>query len=400
MNEKLLKEVEKNFEDIYLGKKKYSLKLAKVYSSAGEEKRSSTVRSCATFFEYGHYSDDSIKFRSANFCKDPLCPVCAKRRSLKLFKEVIDCVEHIQSIGKYSFLFVTLTIKDVKGDDLKETCDFLSNCYVNLLRHKRMSFVKGSFRCLEVTHDNNEFITDDMYFGNKNKHMKSKASYYNKLGLKVGDFNPHFDFYHPHLHCIWIVENSYFKSSEYIKQDELVQIWKNLLFVDYKPIVDIRPCTNKNQKVVYVNGYQVQSKSLSSAVAEVAKYSVKGSDYLGGSDELNIGTVKCLLSCFKNRKLFVFTGLFRDVRRQLKDFYKNSLLCEDDIFIISPSASTFGAPYLVGKLFFSWVDSKSKYISSYHRVFLDGTMDIRLDVHVEDYQSSDINLSECVEEIE
>lgn len=400
MNEKFLKEVEKNFEDIYLGKKKYSLKLAKVYSSAGEEKRSSTVRSCATFFEYGHYSDDSVKFRSANFCKDPLCPVCAKRRSVKLFKEVIDCVEHIQTMGKYSFLFVTLTLDDVKGDKLKETCDFLSDCYVNLIRQKRMSFIKGSFRVLEVTHDNNEFITFDMYYGNKKKHIKGRANKYKKLGLKVGDRNPHFDYYHPHLHCIWIVENSYFKSSYYLKQDELVKIWKDVMFVPYSPICYITVCKNKNQKAVYINGREVNSKSLSSAVAEVAKYSVKGSDYLGGSDELNIGTVKCLLSCFKNRKLFVFTGLFRDVRRQLKDFYKNSLLCEDDIFIISPSASTFGAPYLVGKLFFSWVDSKSKYISSYHRVFLDGTMDIRLDVHVEDYQSTDINLSECVEEIE
>ena len=393
MDKKLLEQIEKKFEEVYLGKKKYAFNLAKVYSLAGEEKRSNTVRNCSTFFEYGHYSDDSVKFHSANFCKDPLCPVCAKRRSIKLFKEVIDSVEYIQSLGNYSFLFVTLTIKDVQGDELKETCNFLSDCYVNLLRQKRMSFVKGSFRCLEITHDNNEFITNDMYFGNKKRHMKNKVNYYNKRGLKIGDRNPHFDYYHPHLHCIWIVENSYFKSSQYMKQDELVQIWKNLIFADYKPIVDIRPCTNKNQTAVYVNGSEVSSKSLSSAVAEVAKYSVKGCDYLGGSDDLNVKTVKCLLDCFKNRKLFVFTGLFREVRRLLKDFYKAS--SEGDILI--PGTAYFGAPYLVGKVFFSWCDAQSKYISTYHRVYGDGTMEIRLDVHVEDYVSSDIDLSECVD---
>ena len=393
MDKKLIEQVEKEFEKVYLGKKKYAFNLAKVYSSAGEEKRANTVRNCSTFFEYGHYSDNSVKFHSANFCKDPLCPVCAKRRSIKIFKEVIDCVEHIQTMGDYSFLFVTLTIKDVQGDKLKETCDFLSDCYVNLLRQKRMSFVKGSFRCLEITHDNNEFITHDMYFGNEKKHMKNKVSHYNKLGLKIGDRNPHFDFYHPHLHCIWIVENSYFKSNQYIKQDELVQIWKNLIFADYKPIVDIRRCTNKNLISVNVDSYQNYEKSLSSAVAEVAKYSVKGCDYLGGSDELNVKTVKCLLDCFKNRKLFVFTGLFREVRRTLKELYKTS--SEGDILI--PSTASFGAPYLVGKVFFSWCDSRSKYISTYHRVYGDGTMEVRLDFHVEDYVASDIDLSECVD---
>ena len=154
-----------------------------------------------------------------------------------------------------------------------------------------------------------------------------------------------------------------------------------------------RPCTNKNQTAVYVNGSEVSSKSLSSAVAEVAKYSVKGCDYLGGSDDLNVKTVKCLLDCFKNRKLFVFTGLFREVRRLLKDLYKAS--SEGDILI--PGITSFGAPYLVGKVFFSWCDAQNKYISTYHRVYGDGTMEIRLDVHVEDYVSSDIDLSECVD---
>ena len=180
MDKKLFQEVEKKFDEVYLPKKKYAFNLAKVYSLAGQEKRANTVRSCATFFEYHHFSDNSVKFHSANFCKDPLCPVCAKRRSIKIFKEVIDCVDYIQSIGNYSFIFVTLTIKDVKGDKLKETCDFLSNSYINLLRQKRMSFVKGSFRCLEITHDNNEFITHDMYFGNEKKHMKNKINHYNK----------------------------------------------------------------------------------------------------------------------------------------------------------------------------------------------------------------------------
>ena len=62
MDKKLLEQIEKKFEEVYLGKKKYAFNLAKVYSLAGEEKRSNTVRNCSTFF-----SICSSNFLSINF---------------------------------------------------------------------------------------------------------------------------------------------------------------------------------------------------------------------------------------------------------------------------------------------------------------------------------------------
>ena len=123
MDKKLLQEVEKKFDEVYLPKKKYAFNLAKVYSLAGDEKRANTVRNCATFFEYHHFSDNSVKFHSANFCKDPLCPVCAKRRSVKIFKEVIDCVDYIQSMGNYSFIVCNMGLKPSPlGETFRLTC--------------------------------------------------------------------------------------------------------------------------------------------------------------------------------------------------------------------------------------------------------------------------------------
>lgn len=395
-DEKLLEEINQDFEKKYIPKKKYSLKYADVLNRIGEDKRCQRVKDCATYWEYGVYSDKSIKFHGANFCKDILCPVCAKRKSLKLFKEVYSAVNSLISTGKYSFLFVTFTVKDVSAEDLDKTCDLLRDSYVKLLDRKRLSFVKGTLRSLEVTHDNEPFITRDMYYGNKNRHIKPRRKYYDKLGLCVGDPNPHFDFYHPHLHSIWIVDSKYFNSPDYLYQDELVNIWKDVLSVDYKPICDIRPCTDKNQSTICSNGQSISSKNLSSAVAEVAKYSVKGSDFLGGSDELNEKTVKCLLQCFKNRKMFVFTGLFRQVREQL-------LHCSsDDLPIVIQPVTGATSPDLVGKLIYSWCDSKGIYVSSFHEIITRGNIDqytvVKVDL-AEHYKNklSDVDLFDNIE---
>lgn len=392
-DEKLLEEINQDFEKKYIPKKKYSLKYANVLERIGEDKRCQRVRDCATYWEYGVYSDKSIKFHGANFCKDVLCPVCAKRKSLKLFKEVYTSVQNLISTGKYDFLFVTLTLKDVYADDLNKTCDLLRDSYNKLLDRKRLSFVKGSFRALEVTHDNEPFITLDMYFGNKKRHIKCQKNKFDKLGLGIGDPNPHFDKYHPHLHAIWIVDKNYFTSSDYInqKEGELSAIWKDVLFVDYNPICYIKRCVDKNK-----NNIDHKSEiNLASAVAEVVKYSVKGSDFLAGSDELNEKTVKCLLQCFKNRKMFVFTGLFRKVREQL-------LSSSSFPGVILPVTSA-SSPDLVGKLIYSWCDSKSIYISSFHEVFNPKNIDkynivkVNLAEHYKNKLCDDVDVSEHIE---
>ena len=387
-DENLLKEINEDFDKKYVPKKKYSLKYASVLSRIGENKRCQRVKDCSTYWEYGVYSDKSVKFHGANFCKDVLCPVCAKRKSINLFKEVYSCINSL-STGQYAFLFITLTVRDIYGEDLNKTCDLLRDSYNKLLDRKRLSFVKGSFRALEVTHDNEPFITRDMYFGNKKRHIKPRKKYYDKLGLTIGDPNPHFDMYHPHLHAIWIVDKNYFTSPDYLNQTELVSVWKDVLFVDYNPICYIKRCVNKNkQDIDYLS-----EANLASAVAEVAKYSVKGSDFLAGSDELNEKTVKCLLQCFKNRKMFVFTGLFRKLREQL--------LSGALVGIVLPVTSA-SSPDLVGKLIYSWCDSKSIYISSFHEVFNPKNIDkynivkVNLAEHFKN-KISDVDLSDNIE---
>lgn len=303
---------------VFQPKKKYSLKYSQVLKRIGEEKRAARVKECGSYLEFGLYDDDTVRLRHANFCSDPLCPQCAKRKSLKLFSQVSSVTEKLQK--EYVFLFVTLTVKNPTGDELRETCDLLYKAYQRLVDTKRMRFIKGAFRALEIT--------------------------VNRDTMPIT--------YHPHLHCIWAVEKSYFEDG-YITQKELSERWGQALGVDYTPIVDIRVCREKG---FTVNG-KAYTKSIKSAVAEVAKYAVKASDYLAGTDEQNEEVIKTLLSVLRNRRMFSFTGIMRAVRQELK---LDEIETGDLIHVEADEKPTSAA--LVAKLVFSWDSKLGEYVNT------------------------------------
>ena len=302
--------------EVFQPKKKYSLKYSQVLKRIGEEKRAARVKDCGSYLEFGLYDDETVRLSHANFCSDPLCPQCAKRKSLKVFSQVAAVTEKLQN--EYVFLFVTLTVKNPTGDKLGETCDLLYKAYQRLVDTKRMKFIKGAFRALEIT--------------------------VNRDTMPIT--------YHPHLHNIWAVEKSYFEDG-YITQKELSERWGQALGVDYTPIVDIRVCKEKG---FTVNG-KAYTKSIKSAVAEVAKYAVKASDYLAGTDEQNEEVVKTLLSVLRNRRMFAFTGIMRAVRQELK---LDEIETGDLIHVEADEKPTSAA--LVAKLVFAWDNKIGEYV--------------------------------------
>ena len=301
--------------EVFQPKKIYSLKYSKVLERIGETKRASRVKDCGSYLEFGLYDDETVRLSHANFCSDSLCPQCAKRKSLKLFSQVSAVTDKLQN--EYVFLFVTLTVQNSIGDDLGSNCDLLYKSYQRLVDLKRFKFIKGAFRALEIT--------------------------VNRDTMPIT--------YHPHLHCIWVVEKSYF-DNQYLTQKELSEYWGRALGVDYVPIVDIRRCKGKG----FTKNGKVYVKSVKSAVAEVAKYSVKSSDYLAGTDEQNNEVVKTLLSVLRNRRMFIFTGVMRSVRQELKlDDIENGDLVHVEAEDLAPAV-------LVARLFFRWCSKSSEYV--------------------------------------
>lgn len=311
-------DLQQEFDNVFQPKKLSSLKYSNVLATLGETKRASRVRECGSYLEFGLYDDSTVKLHRANFCGDCLCPQCAKRKSLKVYSQLSACVDRIKN--DYQFLFCTLTIKNCVSDELPSTCDLLYSAYNRLMDRKRMSFVKGAFRALEIT-------------VNRSKDTIT---------------------YHPHLHCIFAVSKDYFQSPEYLTQKSLSELWGASLGVDYIPIVDIRTCKDKG----FTKGGKAIFKSINSAVAEVAKYSVKSSDYLCGTDEQNKEVVKTLLSALRNRRMFVFIGVFRTVRQELKlDEVESGDLVHVE------SENQVNSAVLVAKLYFSFYNKYKSYIN-------------------------------------
>lgn len=283
--EKLNYEIKKRWDP----KKLQSTVLAYAYDHLADDlgfsvQKIERVSTCGDFLEF-HNTNNGYKLKMANFCRDRLCPMCQWRRSLKMFSQVSRCCDYIISQSEYKdvkFAFLTLTVRNSKDQDLKKTIDLMLSGF-NKLTHKtklfQKSIVLGSMRSLEITY---------------NSYRKD---------------------WHPHLHIILVLAPEYFDSNYYLTQKRWSELWANCIDADYHPVVDIRLIKS------YHVGQDVKlnHQAINSAVAEVAKYSVKGSDFLDPEDlAFSEHMVKILHPALAGRRLYGFTGIFNEVRKQLQ----------------------------------------------------------------------------------
>ena len=271
-------------------KRKKSVLLSESYTRIGYDSKASRVASCGTELSFAYaISPDGVvsedgKLHSANFCKDRLCPMCAWRRSYKIFGQVSRIMEHIGD--KYEYLFLTLTVPSVPAEELTETISRLVKAWSNLIRQKPFkTAVRGFFRALEVTRNNDP---------------DSKS----------------YKLYHPHFHVVLAVPHSYWKKL-YITRDEWLDMWRKAYKDDSITQVDIRKAKSKD--AYQEAGAQEAINMLSSAVAEIAKYAVKDSDYIHEFDpELTDEIVQTLAGALARRRLTAYGGCFDDALQKLK----------------------------------------------------------------------------------
>lgn len=271
----ILKDFSSSREVPWQEKKLRTLSVSKSYERLDNISKAQKVFDCGHFLEFKHFQDNTLKLNNANFCRVRLCPMCAWRRSLKIFGQCSKIMNIAAQDTNRRFLFLTLTIKNIPGVELCDAINTLLKGYDTLFKNRKISrVVKGSFRSLEITH-------------NTNKYSKS------------------FDTYHPHLHCILLVENAYFNKGQdkYISQNEWSVLWKNCIKADYMPIVHIEKVQNKHGNI----------QDISSALCEVSKYSVKDSDYVGDDKAIQVLDI-----ALANRRLVSFRGEFSKIQKDLK----------------------------------------------------------------------------------
>ena len=205
--------------------------------------------------------------------------MCAWRRSLKIFGQVSKVMDHVEENYNYRYIFLTLTVKNSSGEDLKDTLDLMMKSFSKLSRRKVFKkAIKGYFRSLEIT------------------------------------YNKEDDTYHPHFHLILAVNKNYFTDDKtYLSQAKWTTLWKESLQVDYTPVVDVRRVKSNSK-----------NKDFSKIIAETAKYTVKSDDFLikkgdGKIDETLTDEVVATLDKALHRKRLVSFGfLFKEIHSQLK----------------------------------------------------------------------------------
>lgn len=150
------------------------------------------------------------KLYKAIRCKDRFCPTCQKIESRKMSFKLLICSRYVIQVKKKSLIFVTFTIPNCEGNNLRQTISNLIKAWKHMTRLKKMKCIKGYYRKIEITH-------------NKEKNN-----------------------YHPHIHLIIAVNRSYFKNREYVSHDEWVDFWKQSyenvakIKMDQKPLVDVK----------------------------------------------------------------------------------------------------------------------------------------------------------------
>lgn len=249
--------------------------VAQSFDRLGFVRKSYKLRECGSFLEFKRFLvDDSLKLNKANFCKVRLCPLCSWRRSLKIFGQVSQIMDEAVKDSDNQFLFLTLTVRNCKGEELPKFLDIMLKGYDYIFKRSKVKkSILGSFRALEITH---------------NTDVNSES----------------FDTYHPHFHCVLMVNKSYFHKS-YITQNEWSELWQNSIKSEYKPIVNIQKIENSESNI-------------KKAVAETAKYSVKDSDILNENTELQDSAVKILDGALYSRRLISFRGEFAKIKQLLK----------------------------------------------------------------------------------
>ena len=251
------------------GRKIMSLKLADIFKELGyRQSLVERLSSCGEVLKFIQQEDGSLKLYQAYFCKNKLCPMCNWRRSMKYSYQTSRIVdEAIKQEPKARFLFLTLTVRNVKGENLNATLTSLTQSFDRLFRRVKVKKnLLGYLRSVEVTHNEKE------------------------------------NTYHPHIHVLMMVKSSYFKSSDdYLSQKEWSEMWSQSLKVDYFPIVDIR-------------GVKQSYQGVEKAIVETAKYPVKPMNL----DVTDKQVVDDLYQGLYRKRQLGFGGLFKTIKKQLE----------------------------------------------------------------------------------
>lgn len=293
------------------------------------KKRADRLHDCGVHLWFNVYSDgnggEMMKIKHAESCRVRLCPICTWRRSIKIQAHTRKILESMQAEKDYEYILVTLTVPNVTGAKLSDKISDMMKAWNRFAGYKVFEkAVKGWYRGLEVAHNVEKYR---FKWGKDRKTGRKKKIYIvDDNGNRIP--NPSYDTYHPHFHCIFAVNLSYFNDRTYIKRDEWLALWQKAMKDPTITQVDVRKVKPKNPNNTGVSFADM----IISAVCEVAKYTVKSDDYVLPWDwDMSCKSVEVLDKALANRRLVAYGGVMKDWHKKLNlDDEIDGNLIEDD----------------------------------------------------------------------
>lgn len=271
-------------------RKEKTMVLHELYLKAGYPEYAARARDCATFLQFAVYQNGARRLRTANFCKMRLCPMCIGRRARRNAWKLSQVLDQVESEHGAMFLFLTLSVKNVPGEQLGDTLTRLTKAWTKLIKHRQFErSVDGWFRAVEITRGDDRWHKDPKT--GRRKFRKDEG-------------------YHPHIHAILAVKPEYFArgSGLYITHEEWVDRWQRALGVDYRPSVRIQTAKAKGE---YVAG--------AASATEAAKYAVKDEEYIDRTlpESRLIEILTDYTEALRKRRLTAFGGWLKEAAKAL-----------------------------------------------------------------------------------
>lgn len=284
-----------------------NIELAKDLETLGY-KVFSRVYQCAEVMKFKKQHNGRLKLYQTWFCKNKLCPICNWRRALKHSYQSAKIIEEaLELYPSARFIFVTLTVKNVPGEELNQTLTEMSKAFNRLiLRKKFKKNVLGFLRATEVT------------------------------------YNKRRDDYHPHLHVLLMVRSTYFKNkANYITHQEWTEYWEKSAKLGYTPVVNVKAVKPRDN-------LEDGDIALKKAILETAKYPVKPFDIdvdkNGNKTKLSrkkkLKVTDDMAKALYRKRQIAYGGLFKELKKKLglDDVEEGDLVNTSDDEKISESA--------------------------------------------------------------
>jgi plasmid rolling circle replication initiator protein Rep len=241
-------------------------------------KKAHRVKECGEVLRFVEDEQGHKKLAQTWFCHSRLCPLCNWRRAMKQSNQLTQILaEAVKQRKTGRFLFLTLTVENTTGKQLKSELRQMGRAIRDLMRYKKPAKnLLGYVRSTEVT-------------------VNHEADQ---------------PMYHHHMHVLLFVKSLYFKGSDnYISQSEWTGYWQRAMKLTYVPIVNVeavKPNVNRHKN------------SLLASAQETAKYQVKSKDILTNNQEQDLQVIDDLEQALAGSRQISYGGLLKEIRKQLQ----------------------------------------------------------------------------------